>query len=113
MKLPYKHCSVGVLWLTISSVYLLGQSALYAQDNTTPYEEKTPYEHLTLEAALLLAVGVQYRENRKKEDQAAIMSKDAAAAIARATEIMENVTTALERLTVKVEQRPIRTPPHS
>lgn len=98
------------LWVFIAGFYFFAQAALYAQDrqNSAQQTADTPWEHLTLEAALVVAVGVQYRENRQKEVAATKMATDAAGAIARATEIMENVTEALERLTGKVEQCPIR-----
>jgi len=99
-----------VLWICIAGLYIFGQAALYAQDRspTQTSTEETPWQHLSLEGALAIAVGVQYRENRQKEESSVKLSSDAAAAIARATEIMENVTGALERLSGKVDQCPIR-----
>jgi hypothetical protein len=77
----------------------------------TTGEPETPWQHLSLEGALAIAVGVQYRENRQKEAAATALSRDAAAAITRATEIMSNVTKALEILTEKVEECPVKSAP--
>jgi hypothetical protein len=86
--------------------YLAVQTVLYAEETAHPQVAETPWEHLTLEAALALAVGVQYRENRAKEAMFSKMASDASAAIERATQTMLQVTTALERLAEKVDDMP-------
>ena len=92
------------LWLLCAFFfYVLGQARLYGQLSVSPASAETPWEHLTLEAALALAVGVQYRENRQKEAIARQLATEAAAAIAKATQMMVDVTQALERLNQKVE----------
>jgi len=97
------------LWILLAGFYIFAQAALYAQDRQSPTPgQDTPWEHLTLEGALALAVAVQYRENRQKEAASTKLSTDAAAAITKATEIMEQVTAALERLSGKVERCPVR-----
>ena len=73
----------GKWWWYVCLVYFGAQCLLYSQviktaDNGT--SSQTPWEHLTLESALVIAVGVQYRENRAKEAAAIQMAKDAAAA---------------------------------
>ena len=112
-KLQVGRFKIGtlVLWICISFLYVFGQAVLYAQDRPTQQGDagpETPWQHLSLEGALAIAVGVQYRENRQKEASATKLSTDAAAAITRATEIMSNVTEALERLSNKVEQCPVK-----
>ncbi len=101
-----------VLWVSIVFCYVFFQVALYAQDQRTDLgntqQSSTPWEHLSLEGALALAVGVLYRENRSKESQAAQTATSAAAAITKSTDTMEAMTKALERLTGKVENCPVR-----
>ena len=103
----------GKWWWYVCLAYFGAQCLLYSQviktaDNGT--SSQTPWEHLTLESALVIAVGVQYRENRAKEAAAIQMAKDAAAAIQKATLIMEATTTAMERLSQKVEACPMQPP---
>ena len=100
------------LWIFLALFYVSGQAFLYGQDRSEPHDLSqppvTPWEHITLEGFLVFVVGTQYRENRQKEAMSIQMSKDATAAIARATEIMENVTGALERLSGKVDACPAK-----
>jgi hypothetical protein len=96
------------LWIGIALFYVWAQAALYAQDRSSPQTHDTPWEHLTLEGALIIAVGVQYRENRARELNTLQMAKDAAAAMASATKVMESVTTNLEKLSSKVDACPVR-----
>lgn len=93
------------LWLFIVC-YFPAQVFLYGQDHAPSGSTLTPWDHLTLEGALVIAIGalstvvtVQYRENRKKD-------QDWAAALARVTEVMVQQTEALERLSEKVEKCP-------
>ena len=93
------------LWLIIVLLYVGGQAYLYGQ-GVSPQSSAasdTPWEHLTLEGALALAVGVQYRENRAKEAVARQLAVEAAAAITKATSLMVDVTAALERLCSKID----------
>ena len=96
------------LWLGIAFFYVLSQAALYAQDRTVGARTDTPWEHLTLEGALLVAVAVQYRENRKRDESTIKLATDAAAALASATKVMESVTANLETLSLKVAECPVR-----
>lgn len=102
----------GAIWFGIAFAYFSAQCLLYAQDRAAQQQQwpstPTPWEHLSLESALAIAVGVQYRENRAKEAAATKMATDAAAAIQKATSIMEQVTAAMERLASKVDQCPVR-----
>lgn len=93
------------LWVLGIGLYLVCQVALYAEESPVPSRvvSETPWEHLTLEGALALAVAVQYRENRAKEGVARQLAVEAAAAISKATTMMVDVTGALERLCLKVD----------
>lgn len=100
-----------LVWLAIG--YFCVQSLVYAQDHrqqaqTGQAGEQTPWEHLTLESALAIAVAVQYRENRAKEAAATSRDRDMSAMIAKATAILEQATAALERLSERVDQCPVR-----
>lgn len=91
-------------WLVIAITYFLAQAVLYSQDRAQAAgaPASTPWEHLTLEGCLLVAVGVLYRENRAREANTTKLAVDAAASQAKAIELMENVTQALERLAEQV-----------
>ena len=94
-----------ILWIMIVFLYVGAQAFLYGQGPLTQVgrSSDTPWEHLTLEGALALAVAVQYRENRAKEEVARQLAVDAAAAITKATGMMVDVTGALERLCDKID----------
>ena len=93
------------LWVLGIGLYLVCQINLYGQDSSAVKSvvADTPWEHLTLEGALALAVAVQYRENRAKETVARLLAVEAAGAITRATAMMVDVTGALERLCSKID----------
>jgi len=98
------------LWLVLVLLYIGAQAVLYGQDSLTRAGavSDTPWEHLTLEGALALAVAVQYKENRAKEAVARQLAVEAAAAITKATAMMVDVTAALERLCNKIDGIPPR-----
>lgn len=97
-----------VVWCFAVFCYVFFQAVLYGQTPTRQSFTDTPWEHLTLEGALALAVAVQYRENRAKEAVARELATQAAQAIERATNMMADVTKALERLASKVEECPVK-----
>lgn len=94
------------IWLVLILLYVGAQALLYGQSSAAEAgaASDTPWEHLTLEGALALAVAVQYRENRAKEVVARQLAVEAAGAITRATTMMVDVTAALERLCTKIER---------
>ena len=98
------------LWMIIVFLYVGGQAYLYGQGSApqSNMPSGTPWEHLTLEGALAIAVGVQYKENREKEAVARQLAVEAAAAITKATNMMVDVTAALERLCAKIDDLPPR-----
>ena len=97
------------LWVLGVVFYISGQALLYGQVPTaqTP-ETQQQWEHLTLEGALVLAVAVQYRENRAKELVARQIASESATAIAKATALMGDVTSALEKLSNKIAACPAK-----
>ena len=112
MRLLRRLCSEErrmSLWVLGVVFYISGQALLYGQVPTaqTP-ETQQQWEHLTLEGALVLAVAVQYRENRAKELIARQIASESSAAIARATTLMGDVTMALEKLSNKIDGCPAK-----
>lgn len=91
------------LWALFIMCYISCQAILYAQGPVGAQGPGgAPWEHLTLEGFLAFVVSVQYRENREKEQTARQLAVDSAAAIAKVTTLMVDVTGALERLSQKV-----------
>ncbi len=99
-----------VVWAFGIGFYVLFQALLYGQGTSmsTQQATDTPWEHLTLEGGLALAVAVQYRENRGKETEARQLAAQAAAQIEKATGMMADVTRALERLSNKIDECPAK-----
>lgn len=102
-ELPRKKRST-LSWFLIAILYFACQAILYAQDRSAATSPATPWEHLTLEGALLLAVGQQYRENRSLQAANMKLATDSATALANATAKFEAVVNALERVSERVSQ---------
>lgn len=90
-------------WFLIAILYFASQAILYAQDRSAA-NPATPWDHLTLEGALLIAVAAQYRENRNLQAANMKLATDSATALANATAKFEAVVNALERVSERVSQ---------
>jgi hypothetical protein len=112
-KLFRWQCIIG-LCFGLAVLYVSGQAILYSQDRIQepPAVGATPWDHLTLEGALVIAIGalasvvaLQYRENRSKEAMNMKLATDAATTIAKATSQLELVAAALERFREDLPKR--------
>lgn len=96
------------LWVACILIYGCTQAVLYGQTPTNGQASGTPWEHLSLEGALALAVSVQYRENRAKEQTAKELATEYREALTKVMGMVGDLVQAVDRLSGRIDRHQSR-----